>query len=50
MLTERTGILESLQEDPDGELTIEIAESQLDELATVLAVDLRATPHRATEG
>jgi alpha-L-fucosidase len=39
--TRRTGILESLQDDPDGELTIEVPESALDDLATVLAVDFR---------
>jgi len=43
----RTGILESLQDDPDGELTIEVPSAQLDDLATVLAVDLRDTPRRA---
>jgi hypothetical protein len=43
----RTGILESLQDDPDGELTIEVPSTQLDDLATVLAVDLRDTPRRA---
>jgi alpha-L-fucosidase len=42
----RTGILESLQDDPDGELTIEVPESALDDLATVLAIDFRDTPQR----
>jgi alpha-L-fucosidase len=37
----RTGILESLQADPPGELTIEVPEAAVDDLATVLAVDLR---------
>jgi alpha-L-fucosidase len=42
--TSRTGILESLQEDPDGELTIEVPAAQLDDLATVIAVDLADSP------
>jgi alpha-L-fucosidase len=35
----RTGIIESLMDDPTGELTILVPESVLDPLATVLAVD-----------
>ncbi len=36
----RTGVLEMLQPDPDGELTIEVPLSVLDDDATVLAVEL----------
>src|SRR5262245_18945303 len=43
----RTGILESLQDDPDGELTIEVPAPELDDLATVVAVDFRDTPRKA---
>jgi alpha-L-fucosidase len=43
----RTGILEGLQDDPDGELTIEVPPGQLDDLATVLAVDFGDTPRKA---
>jgi alpha-L-fucosidase len=45
--TSRTGILETLQENPDGELTIDVPASALDDLATVLAIDLRLAPRRA---
>lgn len=49
----RTGILESLQGDPEGELTIEVPESEVDELATVLAVEIRpagSLAHRDLDG
>ena len=36
----RTGILESVQPDPDGEITITVPEDLLDTDATVLAIDL----------
>ena len=38
--TTRTGIIDSLTEDPHGELTIEVPADLVDANATVLAVDL----------
>jgi alpha-L-fucosidase len=38
--TTRTGIFESLQPDPDGEVVIAVPGSALDRFATVLAVDI----------
>ena len=40
----RTGVLEQLTFDPDGELTITVPEAELDAYATVLAVDLAPEP------
>jgi alpha-L-fucosidase len=40
----RTGVIESLMWDPDGELTITVPERELDEFATVLAIDLAPEP------
>ncbi len=40
----RTGVIEQLMADPDGELTIEIPERELDLWATVLMIDLAAAP------
>jgi alpha-L-fucosidase len=40
----RTGVIEQLTYDPDGEVTITVPESVLDEYATVLAVDLASEP------
>jgi len=40
----RTGVLEQLMPDPDGELTITVPERELDDLATVLVVDLAPEP------
>jgi alpha-L-fucosidase len=40
----RTGVIEQLMPDPDGELTITIPERELDEYATVLAIDLAPEP------
>jgi alpha-L-fucosidase len=40
----RTGVLEQLTPDPDGEVTITVPEREHDEYATVLAVDLAAEP------
>lgn len=40
----RTGILESLGPDPEGELTIQVTDSLLDPLATVLALELTTSP------
>jgi alpha-L-fucosidase len=40
----RTGVLEQLTADPDGEITIEVPGREHDEYATVLAVDLAAEP------
>lgn len=40
----RTGVLEQLAYDPDGEVTITVPERELDELATVLAIDLAPEP------
>ena len=36
----RTGILEAMQPDPDGEITITVPEDLLDDDATVLVIDL----------
>ena len=38
--TTRTGILEQLQADPDGEVTIAVPENQLDPWVTVVALDI----------
>ena len=38
----RTGIIEGLSPDPDGELTIEIPPDATDEHATVIAIDVRS--------
>jgi alpha-L-fucosidase len=38
--TTRTGIFESLQTDPDGEVVITVPAPALDRFATVLAVDV----------
>ena len=40
----RTGVLEQLAYDPDGELTVTVAGRDLDPLATVLALDLAEEP------
>jgi alpha-L-fucosidase len=40
----RTGVLEQLAHDPEGEVTITVPEDALDEFATVLAVDLAPAP------
>lgn len=37
----RTGIIEGLQADPDGEITIAVPDGVLDDDATVLAIDIR---------
>jgi alpha-L-fucosidase len=42
--TTRTGVLEQLTPDPDGEVTITVPERDHDRFATVLAVDLVAEP------
>jgi alpha-L-fucosidase len=40
----RTGVIESLTYDPDGEVTIAVPEGELDPFATVLAIDLAPEP------
>jgi alpha-L-fucosidase len=40
----RTGVLEQLTPDPDGEITITVPEREHDPFATVLAIDLVAEP------
>ncbi len=40
----RTGVIEQLMPDPDGEVTIAVPETELDEFATVLAIDLADEP------
>ncbi len=40
--TTRTGIIDSLTDDPHGELTIEVPTDVIDANATVIAVDLSA--------
>jgi len=40
----RTGVLEQLMTDPEGEVTIELSPSTLDEWVTVLALDLSSAP------
>jgi alpha-L-fucosidase len=40
----RTGVIEQLTYDPDGEVTITVPEREFDQFATVLAVDLAAEP------
>jgi alpha-L-fucosidase len=40
----RTGVIEQLMPDPEGELTITVPERELDEYATVLAIDLAPEP------
>ena len=40
----RTGVIEQLTYDPDGEVTIAVPERELDEYATVLAIDVAAEP------
>ena len=40
----RTGVLEQLTPDPDGEVTITVPESEHDEYATVLAIDIAPEP------
>lgn len=40
----RTGVIETLFPDPDGELRIHIPESEVDDNATVLAIDLADAP------
>ena len=40
----RTGVLEQLTPDPDGEVTITVPERDHDRFATVLAIDLVAEP------
>jgi alpha-L-fucosidase len=40
----RTGVIEQLSYDPDGEVTISVPHRDLDELATVLAIDLADAP------
>lgn len=39
----RTGIIESLAPDPDGEITLRIADDQLDDLATVITLEIAPT-------
>lgn len=40
--TTRTGIMEGFLDDPDGEVTITVPESLVDDDATVLAIDFKA--------
>jgi hypothetical protein len=40
----RTGVLEQLTPDPDGEITITVPECEHDEFATVLAIDVAPEP------
>jgi len=40
----RTGVIEQLTWDPDGEVTITVPERELDRFATVLAIDLASEP------
>jgi alpha-L-fucosidase len=40
----RTGVIEQLTYDPDGEVTISVPDRDLDDLATVLAIDLADAP------
>ena len=40
----RTGVIEQLMADPDGELTISVPESELDAMATVLVVHMAPAP------
>ncbi len=42
--TIRTGIFEMLMDDPDGELTISVPERELDEIVTVLRVEIDDAP------
>jgi alpha-L-fucosidase len=45
--TARTGIIESLMDDPTGELTIDVPRDVIDEHATVLAIDIAREPGAA---
>jgi hypothetical protein len=38
--TTRTGIIESLLPDPDGEVTVAVPPEAIDDLATVIALDI----------
>ncbi len=40
----RTGIIEMLMDDPDGELTISVPESELDEFVTVVRIEFAEAP------
>jgi hypothetical protein len=40
----RTGVLEQLMPDPDGEVTITVPEGEIDAFATVLVLDLAPEP------
>jgi alpha-L-fucosidase len=40
----RTGVIEQLMPDPDGDVTIVVPERELDEYATVIAIDLAPEP------
>ena len=40
----RTGIIEMLMDDPDGELTVTVPETELDEFVTVLRVEFTEAP------
>jgi len=49
-VTVRTGVIEQLLDDPDGEVVVDVPHSDIDDVATVIALDLSDRPRTVPPG